>query len=230
MKIPIGTGSEVSLGERRSDHGVSGRGSRLSRPSDFGHDRDPLCARRAQFLCRGRPQCARAVRQCLSGDGSPLEPDRGRHRGDHQRAARHCVPDPDWGADRPDPGEAGRHRPFDFGNGLRLTHHLWPPHVLADGGRVCRSGDRGRRLCACGRRVDPRGHAQVRPRPASRPELGVRSCREHRDCNRCWRDRICAFAARGLPDGPGLRNIDHGGGPQHPRERHQSGPRERCGR
>ena len=49
------------------------------------HDPYPLCARRAQFLCRRRSQRARAVRQCLSGDGSPLEPDRCRTRGDNQR-------------------------------------------------------------------------------------------------------------------------------------------------
>ena len=146
-------------------------------------------------------------------------------RGDNQRASRHCVPDPDWRRDRPDAGKAGRHRHIDLGDGLRFAHHFRPSDVLADGGRVWRSGDRGRRLCACGRRVDPRGHARIRSRPASRPQLGLRSCRQHRDCHRGWRDRICVFATRGLPDGPGLRNIDHGGGPQHSRERHQSGPR-----
>ena len=93
-----------------------------------------------------------------------------------------------------------------------------------------RSGDRGRRLCACGRRADPRRHAQIRPCPASRPELGVRSCRQHRDCHRGGRGRLRLFAARGLPDGSGLRRLDHGGCAQHSRERHQSGPRERCGR
>ena len=102
-------------------------------------------------------------------------------------------------------------------------------HVLADGGRVRRSGDRGRRFCACGRRVDPRGHAQIRSRPASRPQLRVRSCRQHCDCLRGGRGRICAFAARGLPDGPGLRGSDDCSCPQHPRKRHQSGAREGCG-
>ena len=101
---------------------------------------------------------------------------------------------------------------------------FWPMAVA-----FARSGDRWRRLCARGRRVDPRGHAQIRSRPASWPQLGVRSCREHRDCHRGGRDRICAFATRGLPDGPGLRNSDDCGCPQHPRERHQSGARERCG-
>ena len=51
------------------------------------------------------------------------------------------------------PGQAGRHRHVDLGDGLRFVHHLRPSDVLADGGRVWRSGDRGRRLCACGRRA-----------------------------------------------------------------------------
>ena len=53
--------------------------------------------------------------------------------------------------------------------------------------------------------LDSGSHAQVRPRPASGPQLRVRSCREHRHCNRGGRDRICIFATGGLSHGPDLR-------------------------
>ena len=140
----------------------------------------PVCARRAQFPRRRRPQPVRAVRQCVSGHGPALEPDRCRPRDDRQRIARDRPPDPDRRRDRCDARQARRHRPDDGGDGGCRDHHLRRSDVLADGVRLERAGGRGGRLCSGGLGADPRPCHERAARAPARPQLGFRPWRQHR--------------------------------------------------
>ena len=212
----------VAFRERRLDKSVRKRGSRLSRSSAGGDDSDPVCARRGELPCRGRSQSVRSIRQCVSGYRPALDPDRCRPFDNRQRIARDFPPDPDRRRDRRDARQARRHRSDDGGDDGFRDHHLCRPALLADGVRLERAGGGGRRFCSRRFGPDPRPRHERQARAAARPQLGLRSRRQHRHCAPCRRGRLPILAARRLSHGSSLRRSDCGCGARHSGESNQS--------
>ena len=136
-----------------------------------------------------------------------------------ERIARHCVSDPDRRRDRRDAARSAASSSSAMAAmAVASAHHFRRSDLLADGGRFARSGGRGRRLRARGLGVDPWPGHERSARPASRPQLRVRSRRQHRDRACGGRGRLRVLAARGLSHGPGVRRPDCGGRARHPGE------------
>ena len=81
---------------------------------------------------------------------------------------------------------------------LAAAHYLCRSHFLADGDRLERAGGRGRRVRSGSLGADPWPRDKRQARAASRPQLGVRSWREHRDCASGRRELATRFSQRAV--------------------------------